>query len=79
MKLLKSVDFAVFSDFGLVGGETYFNEITDRLSRAWSVGFGVRVALPFVGRIRVDLGFPLVEALLDDQFFRLNFGPADRF
>ena len=79
IKIFRSVDVAAFSDFGLVGGENTFNNITDRLSRAWSVGFGLRVALPFVGRIRVDVGFPLVEALTNSQFFRFNFGPADRF
>lgn len=79
IKLFRSVDLAAFSDFGLVSGENTFNNITDRLSRAWSVGFGLRVALPFVGRVRIDLGFPLVEALTDNQFFRFNFGPADKF
>ncbi|NQY80768.1 MAG: BamA/TamA family outer membrane protein [Candidatus Caenarcaniphilales bacterium] len=79
IKLFRSVDVAAFSDFGLVSGENTFNNITNRLSRAWSVGFGLRVALPFVGRIRVDAGFPLVEALTNNQFFRFNFGPADRF
>lgn len=79
IKLFRSIDVAAFSDFGLVSGENTFNNITDRLSRAWSVGFGLRVALPFVGRVRIDAGFPLVEALTNSQFFRFNFGPADRF
>lgn len=77
IKLFKNLDFAVFTDLGLVSGELTFNKITDRLSRAASVGFGVRVALPFVGRVRVDVGFPLVKALTDSRFFMFNFGPAD--
>lgn len=79
IKLFRNIDFAVFGDMGLTGGQVTFNKITDRLSRAYSVGAGIRVALPFVGRIRVDVGFPLVKALTSSKFFMFNFGPADMF
>ncbi len=78
-KFLKNVDFAVFADAGLVGGNIRLNRITDRLSQAASVGFGLRVNIPLVGALRVDLGFPLIEALTQDRLFRFNFGPANFF
>lgn len=76
-KWSKNLDFAVFADAGMVGGDVRLNRVTDRLSQAASVGFGVRVNLPLVGALRFDIGFPLVSALIDDKLFRLNFGPAD--
>lgn len=79
IKIFRKVDFAVFTDAGLASGQVTFNKITERLSRACAVGFGVRVALPFVGRVRVDVGFPLVKALTQSRFFMFNFGPADMF
>jgi outer membrane protein assembly factor BamA len=78
-KYLKNLDLAAFTDIGVVGGSTDFNRLTDRLSQAWSAGVGVRVAVPFFGRIRVDLGFPIIDALYNKDFFRINFGPADNF
>jgi outer membrane protein insertion porin family len=76
-KWSKNLDFAVFADAGMVGGDIRLNRVTDRLSQAASVGFGIRVNLPLVGALRFDIGFPLVAALVDDKLFRLNFGPAD--
>ena len=77
---LKNVDFAVFSDFGAIGGDIRLNDITDRLSQAASVGFGVRVNIPLLGALRLDIGFPLVNALIgDDRLYRFNFGPANMF
>lgn len=79
-KYLKQVDFAVFADAGIVGGNEKINRFSERLNRALSVGFGLRVNLPLVGGLRVDLGFPLLEAISEDPtFMRLNFGAADRF
>ena len=76
-KWSKNLDFAVFADAGMVGGDVRLNRVTDRLSQAASLGFGLRVNLPLVGAIRLDVGFPLVAALTEDKLFRFNFGPAD--
>lgn len=79
-KFLNNVDFAIFADFGLIGGSSRLNRISDRLNRAASVGAGLRVNLPVVGALRVDLGFPLIEALTKNSgFMRLNFGAADQY
>lgn len=80
IKFMRGIDLAFFADAGLVGGNSSLNNLSDRLNRALSVGLGVRVKLPLVGAIRVDLGVPLVEALVDDtRFFRVNFNVAERF
>ncbi len=77
-KLLKNVDFALFADAGVVGGDSRLNLITDRLSRAGAVGFGIRVNVPLVGALRFDVGFPLVKALTNNtKLYRFNFGPAN--
>ncbi len=78
--LSKKVDFALFADAGFIGGDIRLNRITKRLSQAAAVGFGIRVKLPLVGALRLDLGFPLIGVLTNDkQLFRFNFGPADIF
>jgi outer membrane protein insertion porin family len=77
-KLLKNVDFALFADAGVVGGDSRLNLITNRLSRAAAVGFGIRVNVPLVGALRFDVGFPLIQALTDKtKMYRFNFGPAN--
>ncbi len=79
-KLSKNVDFALFADAGLIGGRVRLNRITNRLSQAASVGFGLRVKLPLVGALRADIGFPLIDVLTSNKkMFRFNFGPADIF
>ena len=75
----KNVNFALFADAGLIGGDVRLNRITNRLSQAAAIGFGLRVRLPLVGALRLDIGFPLIEALTGDKLFRFNFGPADIF
>ena len=76
----ENVQFALFADAGLIGGDKRLNDVTKRLSQAGSLGFGLRVKVPLIGALRVDLGFPLIKALTDDtKFFRLNFGPANFF
>jgi outer membrane protein insertion porin family len=79
-KYSKYVDFATFADAGVIGGDGRLNKLTDRLSQAASIGFGIRVRLPLVGALRLDVGFPLIEAITKDhKLFRVNFGPADIF
>ncbi len=79
-KFLNNIDFALFADAGIVGGASGLNSISHRLNRAASVGFGLRVNLPLVGALRVDLGFPLIEALTrNPSFMRFNFGAADQY
>ncbi len=79
-KFLNNIDFALFADAGLIGGNSRLNRVSNRLNQAASVGFGLRVNLPLVGALRVDLGFPLIEALTkNSSFMRLNFGAADQF
>ncbi len=79
-KFLNNVDFAFFADAGLIGGSSRLNRVSNRLNQAASVGFGIRVNLPLVGALRVDIGFPLIEALTKNSgFFRLNFGAADQY
>ncbi len=79
-KYLNNVDFALFADAGLIGGNSRLNRLSNRLNRAASVGFGLRLHLPIVGALRVDLGFPLLEALTKDpSFMRFNFGAADQY
>ncbi len=79
-KFLNNVDFAFFADAGLIGGNSRLNDISKRLNQAASVGFGIRVNLPIVGALRVDLGFPLIQALSKNSgFMRLNFGAADQY
>lgn len=76
-KLFKNLDFALFADAGLVGGDVRLNRLTERLSQAASVGFGLRINIPLFGALRFDVGFPIIEALTDStKLFRLNFGPA---
>lgn len=76
-KLVKNLDFALFADAGLVGGDYRLNRLTDRLSQAASVGFGLRVNIPLFGSLRFDVGFPLINVLTDsNRLFRLNFGPG---
>ena len=77
-KILKNVDFALFADAGVIGGDSRLNLITDRLSRAAAVGFGLRVNVPLVGALRFDVGFPLIQALTNKtKLYRFNFGPAN--
>lgn len=79
-KFSKNVDFALFADAGLVANSVRYNRITDRLSQAAAIGFGIRVKLPLVGALRFDMGFPLIKAISPDQkLFRFNFGPANMF
>ncbi len=79
-KFLNNVDFAFFADAGLIGGNSRLNRVSERLGRAASVGFGLRLNLPLVGALRVDLGFPLIEALTkNSSFMRINFGAADQY
>lgn len=76
-KLFKNLDFALFADAGLVGSDIRLNRLTERLSQAAAVGFGLRVNIPLFGALRFDVGFPLIEALTDaNKLFRFNFGPA---
>jgi outer membrane protein insertion porin family len=76
----KNVDFALFADAGIIGGRVRLNRVTQRLSQAAAVGFGLRVKLPLVGALRFDIGFPLVEILTGNKsLYRFNFGPADIF
>ena len=75
-----NVQFAVFADAGLIGGDKRLNDVSLRLSQAASLGFGLRVNVPFLGALRFDIGFPLIQALTKDtRIFRLNFGPANMF
>jgi len=77
---LKNLDVAAFFDAGVLGGNTRNNRVSERLSRAMSAGVGLRINLPLVGGLRVDFGFPLIEALTEDpNFFRINFGVSNRF
>lgn len=79
-KFTRGIDLALFADAGIIGGQDDLNDISDRLNRALSVGFGVRVNIPLVGAVRVDIGFPLVAALVDDsRLFRFNFSVAERY
>lgn len=79
-KFLNNVDFALFADAGMIGGNTRLNRYSNRLNQAASVGFGIRINLPLVGALRVDIGFPLIQALTKkSSFFRLNFGAADQY
>lgn len=80
IKYLKDLDFAVFGDAGILGGNDDTNTLTDKLNKAISVGFGLRLHVPLLGSLRIDLGFPLIEPLFNsDNLFRINFGPADAF
>lgn len=80
IKFLRDVDFALFADAGIVGGNTRLNEASQRLNRAIALGAGLRVNLPLVGALRVDLGIPIVEALVNNsRNFRFTFGLADNF
>lgn len=75
-----NVQFALFADAGMIGGDKRLNDVTRRLSQAASVGFGLRVKIPLIGALRVDIGFPLIEALTKNtRMFRFNFGPANFF
>lgn len=78
-KFLKSLDLAAFADAGLVGGDIRLNRVTDRLSQAASFGVGLRVRVPLVGALRLDVGFPVIQALTKKRLFRFNFGPANIF
>lgn len=79
IKFLKDVDLAFFADAGVVGGNNRLNNLSERLNRAISIGVGVRVNLPLVGGVRVDFGFPLIDAIANDRLFRMNFSVAERF
>lgn len=75
-----NVQFAVFADAGLIGGDKRLNNITERLSQAAALGFGIRVKVPLIGALRLDIGFPLIDVLTDNsRLFRFNFGPANFF
>jgi len=75
-----NVQFALFADAGLIGGDKRLNDITRRLSQAGSVGFGLRIKIPLIGALRADIGFPLIQALTKKtKMFRFNFGPANFF
>lgn len=78
-KILKSLDIAAFADAGLIGGDIRLNRVTDRLSQAASFGVGLRVRVPLVGALRLDVGFPVIQALTNKRLFRFNFGPANIF
>lgn len=81
LKYSKYIDFASFADAGLIGANKRLNTLTDRLSSAASIGFGLRLRLPLVGALRIDLGFPLIQTIgaQEKKLFRINFGPADLF
>lgn len=75
-----NVQFALFADAGLIGGDKRLNDITRRLSQAASVGFGLRIKIPLIGALRADIGFPLIQALTKKtKMYRFNFGPANFF
>ncbi len=77
-KILRNVDFALFADAGVIGGDSRLNLVTNRLSRAAAVGFGLRVNVPLIGALRFDVGFPLIAAITKNpRFYRFNFGPAN--
>ena len=79
VKYINNVDFALFVDAGLIGGDERLNDISNRLNEALSFGFGFRINIPLIGALRLDVGFPLIEALEDERLFRFNFGAADQF
>jgi outer membrane protein insertion porin family len=80
VKYLRDIDFAVFGDAGILGENDEVNNLTDKLNKAISAGFGLRLHVPLLGSLRIDLGFPLIEPLFNsDYLFRLNFGPADPY
>jgi outer membrane protein insertion porin family len=80
-RLIKeNVQFAVFADAGIIGGDKRLNDVSLRLSQAAALGFGLRVNVPLLGALRFDMGFPLIQVLTkDSRLFRFNFGPANMF
>lgn len=57
---LKDVKLALFSDLGLVAGESFLNGLYDRRSVLASVGIGLEINIPLVGPLRIDYGIPLL-------------------
>ena len=77
VRFVKDLEWALFFDAGLVGGESKLNRLSERLSRAMSAGFGLRIRLPLVGSLRLDMTFPLLDNINgNSDLFRFNIGAS---
>jgi len=75
----KHVKLDAFFDAGQVGGNSLANSLTSRSTMGASVGFGVRVQVPMIGLIRLDVGLPLIQTLMGGMTPRFTVGFGDKF
>jgi outer membrane protein insertion porin family len=78
-KIAKNVKGVFFMDAGQVIGGGSVNQFFERSTLGASVGFGLRVNMPFVGLIRVDYGLPLISSMLGRMTPRVTVGFGEKF
>lgn len=77
--LQKNVRPVLFADAGGVTGNSLINNLYSRGTMGASVGFGLRMNLPYLGLVRVDYGIPLITAATGKLIPRMTFGFGDKF
>lgn len=82
-KIVKAIDkhvkVALFADAGEVGGNSVYNSLLSRGATGAAIGIGLRINVPMVGTIRLDVGLPLISTVLGSRVPRFTFGFGDKF
>lgn len=75
----KNVKAAAFFDYGQVVGNSTTNSLLSRNSVGASVGLGLRVNMPMVGLVRLDVGLPIISSILGKTAPRFTVGFGEKF
>jgi outer membrane protein assembly factor BamA len=75
----KNVKWTAWCDYGQVLGNNNMNSLLGRTSYGASVGVGLRVKMPMIGMIRLDVGLPVLSTLNQQYVPRFNIGFGDKF
>lgn len=77
--LQKNVRPVIFADAGGVTGNGLINNFYNRGTLGGSVGFGLRMNVPYLGLIRLDYGMPLLSVAGGSLIPRMTVGFGDKF
>src|SRR5471030_3019558 len=77
--LNNNVKVTAWCDYGQVMGNGNLNTLLGRTSYGASVGVGVRIKMPMVGMVRLDVGLPILSTLNSQYVPMFNIGFGDKF
>lgn len=75
----KNVKGAAFFDYGQVVGNATTNSLLSRNSMGASVGVGLRINMPMVGLVRLDVGLPIINSIMGKTVPRFTVGFGEKF